>query len=239
MLPFFSKASYIRLFLWKYADYVSQVINILSSRKGKYMTGKKASMQHVSRPMPLDTFLLQAKMHCQTLESKDAALLHAYRIFASSTDISFEQYRRISSLMQQVGETVEELCLLLSDAESLPQSARSYRYLPLVTFQYIHGQIEAILSALASMRQLRKTPSPQKNRLKLLVHNKLRSLGQDLHEGQRHIRNLTDQALLEEKRVSRLPSRQQQKLFVIPGTLLRKEKRQKSFNRLGLKENVE
>ncbi len=189
------------------------------------MTGKKSFTLRASTPMPLDTFLSEAKTHCQTLESKDAALFNAYRIFAYSMDISTEQHRQINSLIQQVGEAMEELCLLLSDAESLPQSARSYRYLPLVTFQYMHGQVQAILSALASMHQLRKTSSLQKDRLKLVINHKLKALRQDLQEGLRHIRDLADQAQLEEKRMNRLSSTQQQKLFVISGTRLSKEKK--------------
>lgn len=166
-------------------------------------------------PMPLETFLSEAKTYCQTLESKDAALFNAYRIFDHSMDISSEQYRQINSLMQQVGETMEELCLLLSDTESLPQSARSYRYLPLVAFQYMDGQVQAILSALASMHQLHKTSSLQKDRLKLMIHNKLKSLRQDLHKGLGHIQALRDQALLEEKRMNHPPSRKQQNPYAI------------------------
>lgn len=181
------------------------------------MTGKKTSIRHVSTPLPLETFLSEAKTHCQTLASKDADLLNAYRIFAHSIDISPEQYRQINSLMQHVGETMEEMCMLLSNSESLPQSARSYRYLPLVAFQYMDGQVQAILSALASMHQIHKTSSLQKDKLKLVIHNKLKSLRQDLHEGQKLIRNLADQALLEEKRMNRPHSGQQQKPFVIPG----------------------
>src|SRR5689334_2280281 len=107
------------------------------------MTGKKALALHDSTPMSLDIFLFQAKEYCRTLEGKDEALLNAYRIFAYNMDISPEQYKRIGSLIQQVGETVEALCILLSDAESLPQSAQSYHYLPLVTFQYMNEQILA------------------------------------------------------------------------------------------------
>jgi len=171
------------------------------------MTGKKAAIQRVSAPMPLDTFLSEFKARYQILESKDAALFNVYRIFAHSMDISPEQYRLINTLMQQVGEEVEEVCLLLSDSESLPQSARSYRYLPLVSFQYMDGQIQAILSALARMRQLRKTSSLQKDRLKMTLHNKLKSLRQDLQEGLRHLQDMRDQVLLEEKRTDRLLSR--------------------------------
>ncbi|HZO71008.1 MAG TPA: hypothetical protein VFB60_02330 [Ktedonobacteraceae bacterium] len=171
------------------------------------MTGKKASIRHVSTPMSLETFLSETRTHCQTLASKDVDLREAYRIFAHSMDISPEQYRQINTLMQQVGETVEELCLLLSDPESLPQSARSCRYLPLVSFQYMDGQIQTILSTLARMRQLRKTSSLQKDRLKQVMNNKLKSLRQDLQEGLGHIRDMSDQALLEEKRKDRLLSR--------------------------------
>lgn len=183
------------------------------------MTGKRASALYVSTPMPLETFLFEADMYCQMLESKDVALLNAYHIFAYSKDVSPEQYRRISSLVQQVGEAVETLCMLLSDPESLPQSARSYRYLPLVAFQYMNEQVQAILSALAGIRQLHKTSSLQKDRLKLMIHNKLKSLRQDLHEGLEHIRDLRDQALLEEKRKNRSLSGQQPKPFVTPGTI--------------------
>lgn len=181
------------------------------------MPGKQTSIRHVSTPLPLDKFLSSAKNYYQTLEHKDRALLKAYRIFAPDTDISLEQYRQVSSLMQRVGETVEELCMLLSDAELLPPSARSYRYLPLMTFQYMNGQVQAILSSLASMRQLHKTSSFQKNRLKLLIHTKLNSLRQDLHEGLNHLRNLVDQTMLEEKRMNRPPSVQEQKPFVASG----------------------
>lgn len=181
------------------------------------MPGKQTSTRHVSTSMSLDTFLSEAEKCCQTLESKDAALLNAYRLFTSNMDVSPEQYRQISASVQEVGEVVEALCTLLSVPESLPRSVYAYHYRPLVTFQYMNGQIQAILSSLARMRQLRKTSSPQKDRLSLAINNKLRSLRQDLHEGLKHIRNLADQALLEEKRMNRPPSGQQQKPFVIPG----------------------
>lgn len=156
-------------------------------------------------------------MYCQTLEGKDGALLNAYRIFAYSMDISAEQYRRIASLLQQISETVEALCLLLSNRESLPQSVRSYHYLSLVAFQYMNEQVQAILSLLASIRQLHKTSSTQKEKLKKALNSKLKSLRQELHEGLGHVQDLADQALLEEKRKKRSSSVQQQKPFAIPG----------------------
>ena len=194
------------------------------------MTGKRAAILRVSTPMSLDTFLSEATTHYQTLESKDAALFNAYRIFAHSMDISPEQYGQINTLIQQVGETVEELCLLLADPGSLPQSARSCRYLPLVTFQYMDEQIQAILSTLARMHQLRKSSSLQKDRLKMVIHHKLKSLRQDLQEGLRHLQDMKDQALLEEKR-THLPSpTSQSRLRIITDTPFGKKKRQQSSN---------
>ena len=181
------------------------------------MTGKKASALHNSTPMSLDIFLFQAKEYCRMLEGKDGALLNTYRIFAYSMDISAEQYRRITSLIQQIGETVEALCLLLSNRESLPRSVRSYHYLSLVAFQYMNEQVEAILSLLASIRQLHKTSSAQKDKLKKALHHKLKSLRQDLHEGLGHVQDLADQASLAEKRGKRSSSPPQQKPFAIPG----------------------
>lgn len=181
------------------------------------MTGKKASAFHDSTPTSLDIFLFRAKEHCRTLEGKDGALLNTYRIFAYNMDISTAQYRRINALMQQVGETVEALCILLSDPESLPQSVRSYHYLPLVTFQYVDEQVQTILSLLTSICQLHKTSSVQKDKLKKVMHNKIKSLRQDLHEGLGHVQDLADQALLAEKRKKRSFSPQPQEPLAFPG----------------------
>ena len=182
------------------------------------MTGKKASAAHHSTPMPLDLFLFKAKRYCQVLQEKDQAVLDAYYVFAHNMDISAERYRRIGTLMQEVGEAVEASCMLLSDTESLPPSVLPYRYLPLVTFQYMSEQIRTILPLISSARRLHKTSSIQKDKLRKEISNKLKPLRQDFQEGLRHVQELADQASLEERRSSR-PSCSQQspKLLVFPG----------------------
>jgi hypothetical protein len=182
------------------------------------MTGKKTSASHHATPMPLDIFLFKAKRHCQVLQEKDQAVLDAYYVFAYSMDVSAERYRRIGALMQEVGEAVEASCILLSDTESLPPSVLPYRYLPLVTFQYMSEQIRTILPLISNARRLCKTSSRQKERLRREISNKLKPLRQDFHEGLRHVQELADQALLEERRMSRPSlSQQPQKLLMFPG----------------------